>query len=576
MSAEESAPARVAIGISFGNSYSSIAEVRDGKAEVIANEDGDRQIPSILSYVEGEEFHGNQAKSQLVRNAKNTVTSFRDFLGKEHDSPNSASYPTPCHASAHPQEHSPTVAFSICDTESSEPNTVTVSEITTRHLRRLRTSASDFMGRSVNAAVITVPTNFSDSQKTALESAAKDAGIEVLQFIHEPIAAVLAYDARPDAKVSDKIVVVADLGGTRSDVAVVASRGGMYSLLATAHDYELGGAQLDAVLIDHFVKEFIKKNKTDPRQNDRSLAKLKLESEATKKALSLGASASFSVESLADGIDFTSTVNRTRYDLLASKVFASVTRLIEGAVQKADLDPLDIDEIILSGGTAHTPKIARSLQSHFPATTTILAPATTATAINPSELSARGAAIQASLIAEFEHEDVEQSTHPMVTVTPHLAHAIGVLCISADEKNGVFKPLIEAETPVPVRRTALVAVPRDGGDVLVRLCEGEREIKTSKPEPKTKTNGKATVEDDNSDDEDSDDDDDEEVREKVWRVGKVLAEAGVKGVKKGGKVEVQVSVGSDLALQVVVREVGGKGGVRGNVDKPGVEQNGSA
>ncbi|KAK5276923.1 Hsp70 protein that interacts with Zuo1p, partial [Cryomyces antarcticus] len=91
MSAEESAPARVAIGISFGNSYSSIAEVRDGKAEVIANEDGDRQIPSILSYVEGEEFHGNQAKSQLVRNAKNTVTSFRDFLGKEHDSPNSAS-----------------------------------------------------------------------------------------------------------------------------------------------------------------------------------------------------------------------------------------------------------------------------------------------------------------------------------------------------------------------------------------------------------------------------------------------------------------------------------------------------
>ncbi|TKA51794.1 hypothetical protein B0A49_11469, partial [Cryomyces minteri] len=236
MSAEESAPARVAIGISFGNSYSSIAEVRDGKAEVIANEDGDRQIPSILSYVEGEEFHGNQAKSQLVRNAKNTVTSFRDFLGKDFKSID----PTPCHASAHPQEHSSTIAFSICDTESSEPNTVTVSEITTRHLRRLRTSASDFMGRSVNAAVITVPTDFSDSQKTALESAAKDAGIEVLQFIHEPIAAVLAYDARPDAKVSDKIVVVADLGGTQSDVAVVASRGGMYSLLATAHDYELG------------------------------------------------------------------------------------------------------------------------------------------------------------------------------------------------------------------------------------------------------------------------------------------------------------------------------------------------
>jgi molecular chaperone DnaK (HSP70) len=215
MSTEINPDERVAIGISFGNSYSSIGfTTSDGKAEVIANEDGDRQIPSILSYVEGEELHGTQAKAQLIRNPKNTVAYFRDFLGQEFKSID----PSPCHASAHPVQQESTIAFNIRDTQEEKENAVTVSEITTRHLKRLRNSASDYLGKSVNSAVITVPTNFSDAQKEALNKAAKEAGIEVLQFINEPVAAILAYDARPDAKLADKIIIVADLGGTRSDV----------------------------------------------------------------------------------------------------------------------------------------------------------------------------------------------------------------------------------------------------------------------------------------------------------------------------------------------------------------------
>lgn len=169
----------------------------------------------------------------------------------------------------------------------------------------------------------------------------------MLQYISEPVAAVLAYDARPESVLQDKIIVVVDLGGTRSDITVIASRGGMYSVLSTSHDYEAGGVQLDQVLIDHFAKEFIKKYKTDPRQNPKSLAKLKLEAEATKKALSLGGNASLSVESLAEGIDFSSTINRSRYELLASKVFGGFSRLIEEAIRKADLDILDINEVFL-------------------------------------------------------------------------------------------------------------------------------------------------------------------------------------------------------------------------------------
>ncbi|KAH9868236.1 hypothetical protein J1614_007308 [Plenodomus biglobosus] len=568
---EQADPApRVAIGISFGNSYSSIAfTTSDGKAEVIANEDGDRQIPSSLSYVEGEELHGGQAKSQMVRNPKNTAAYFRDFLGQDFKSID----PSPCHQSAHPVENGSDVAFHLRDTESEQESTVSVGEITTRHLKRLRSSASAYLGKDVNAAVITVPTNFSDAQKEALKKASQDAGMEVLQFINEPTAAVLAYDARPGAKLTDKIIVVADLGGTRSDVAVIVSRGGIYTILATLHDYEVSGFKLDQVLMDYFAKEFLKKHKSagDPREDERALAKLKLESEAVKKALSIGSTANFSVESLIGGIDFTASINRTRYDLLGNKLFSAFTRLVTHAVEKANLDPLDISEIILAGGNSHTPKVASAVSSAFPESTTVLAPSTSATAINPSELPVRGAAIQASLIQEFELEDIEQSTHPMVTVTPHLSNAVGVLCISGDDAHGVFHAVVEAETSLPVRRTATIATPREGGDVLIKIVEGSRHIKVTKPEPKPKAE---KDEDDSDDDSDDESDEEEELREKTWKVGQTLAEAAIRGVKKGGKVEVQINIAADLSINTIIREVGEKGGVRGAVQ--GSKANGSA
>ncbi|KAJ0166491.1 Ribosome-associated complex subunit SSZ1 [Colletotrichum tanaceti] len=546
---------RTVIGITFGNSNSSIAYTVDEKAEVIANEDGDRQIPTILSYVDGDEYYGAQAKSFLIRNPSNTIAYFKEFLGQDFKSID----PTYNHASAHPQDVNGTVSFAVKDKEGAEePSNVSVTETTTRYIRRLVSSASDYLGKKVTSAVITVPTNFSEKQKDALTKAANDAGLEVLQIISDPIAAILAYDARPEVKVEDKIVVVADLGGTRSDVAVIASRGGMYTVLATAHDYEFSGSHLDQVVMDHFAKEFIKKHTTDPRENARSLAKLRAESESTKKALSLGTNASFSVESLAEGIDFTSTINRLRYETISRKVFDGFNRLVEGVVKKAELDVLDIDEVILAGGTAHTPRIAANFANLFPESTNIIAPATQASAINPSELLARGAALQASLIQDYDAEDIDQSTHAAVTVVKHIANAIGV--VGADDE---FVPIVPAETAVPARRTIHVAGPKEGGDVLIRIVEGGAHIKVTKPEPKAKPEA-------NGDDSDSDfdSDEEEETREKIWKVGPTLAEAAVRGVSKGAKVEVTINVAADLGVTITAREVGGKGGVRGNIKAP--------
>ncbi|KAM0718221.1 hypothetical protein Q7P37_006553 [Cladosporium fusiforme] len=562
MSAAEGTPEATkgtTIGLTFGNTNSSIAFTGpDGKAEVIANEEGDRQIPSILSYVSGEEYQGTQAKAQLVRNPRNTVAFFRDFLGKEFKEVD----PRACHQSAHPQpkDGGKTACFQVQEGEGEEQSCLSVEEIAIRHIRRLRQSAADYLGQDVDSAVLTVPSDSSDAQKAAVCDVAAKAGVKIIQTISEPISALLAHDAKQqlsgesEPASQDKVVLVADLGGIRSDVAVVASRGGMYTTLATAHDYELGGKALDEVLIEYAAKEFLKKNKTaaDPRTTERSLAKLTLEAEAVRKSLSLGQSASFSIESLVDGIDFSLTVNRTRYELLANKVFMSFTRLIEAAVKKANLDILDVDHILLSGGTSHTPKIASNLRAHFPDSTTVTAPSTSATAVNPSELSARGAAIQASLICEFDQADIESSIEPVVTVAPHTPSAIGL----ATENDG-FTVIIPADTPVPARRTAQIAVPA-GGDVLLRLAEGTREIKVTTEAPAA--NG--------SKDDDSDDDSDdepEEIREKVFKAGKTLAEAGVRGVKKDGKVEVQVNIGADLTLTLVAREVGGKGGVRGTI-----------
>lgn len=561
------APEQYAIGISFGNSNSSIAHISgEGKVEVIANEDGDRQIPSILSYVDGEEYHGTQAKAQLVRNSKNTVAYFRDYLGKAFR----AIDPTPCHASAHPMESGSSVGFSLLDTESETPNTVTVSELTTRLLKRLQASASEYTGKTITSAVVAMPTDTTDAQREALVKAADDTQIEILQFIAEPIAALVAYDTRlSDAE--DKIIVVADYGGTRSDVAVVASRGGLYSILATAHDYELGGAKLDTVLADHFAKDFIKKHKTDPREDPRSLAKLKLESEGVKKSLSQSTSAAFSVESLASGIDFRATVNRARYELLAVRVFTSFTRLVEEAVTKAGLDVLDIDEIVMSGGTSNTPKIATNLQAAFPKSK-VIAPSTSPTAINPSELAARGAALQASLIVEFEKEDIEQSTSEAVTVAPHLHNAIGIQMSSA-KGGGDFSVIVPQDSSAPIRRTAFVSAP--AGDVILKIFEGEREIKVTKPGPKSNGAKVSEVADDESE-EDEDDDEEEEIRERMWKTKNALAEFAFHGLKKGAKIEVTVNVGPDLDLSVSAREASGKGGVRGAIKKPDVVQNGKA
>lgn len=164
----------------------------------------------------------------------------------------------------------------------------------------------------------------------------------------------------------------------------------------------------------------------------------------------------------------------------------------------------------------------------------------------------------------------------MVTVASHLRNAIGVQLVSAGESDAsaVFKPLMNAETALPARRAAQYAVPKEGGDVLVRVCEGVREIKVTKPEPRESKKAAAVADADEDDSDYESDEEDDEVRDIAWKVSKPIAEFAIKDIKAGGKVEVMANINGDLGVQITAREVGGKGGVRGAVESP--KENGSA
>lgn len=534
------------IGISFGNTSSSIAFEKDSKVEVIANQDGDRAIPSVLSYVRSDEFHGLQAKNQLIRNPKNTIANFRDFIGK----PFAEVDPTYTHASAHPLEQDGFASFSVVtsDEEGAAPESLSVSKVVTRHLDRLRESAADFIGKKIDGAVIAVPTDFTEAQKKALVEAAAAADLKVMQVINEPSAALLGHVAARSANktgsLESKLILVLDIGGTRTDGAVITNRGGMFTILTTHHDYELGGYKLDEALMEHFGKEFEKAHSVDPKKEARAVAKLRAESETVKKTLSNTSSTSFAVESLASGIDFHTTINRLRFELAARPVFNQITAFVETLVKKAGLDVLDFDEVLLVGGSSFVPKVVSTVAALFDEKTTVIAPSTDTKAVNPDELISRGAALQASLISIFEQEEIEESLQAVVTVAPHLTKSIGVKVEGGSE----FVTIVEANTPLPFRTTATFNVPAGAENVLVAVHEGEPEVVVTKLEKPAKT-------EEDEEDSWSEDEEDEEVRTLVVNAGKKLAEAGLSGITKGSKVEIQINITRELKLQVAAREL---------------------
>ncbi|KAG6333447.1 hypothetical protein ID866_5649, partial [Astraeus odoratus] len=297
------------VGINFGNSYASIAVlVKDGVAECIANEDGERQIACAIAFQGEEMYIGNQAKHQLVKNSQNTITGFRNLLGKRFSEVPQATlsvsapviqHPTLSDVPAYkvkvlqpaptplPVSSTNTPTTSRLATPRSEPIEVerilTVSEVTTIFLRSLVKSAEDFLGQSIVGAVIGVSSGFDDTQREALTRAAEDAGIHVLQFLDDAGAVAVCTSTNDDDVPNDRTQLVVDLGASSLELSLLSIREGLAYSLATLSDHSVGGDEIDSKLIKYFAKEFTKKTKTpltvapatDP-QDKRAEAKLRL------------------------------------------------------------------------------------------------------------------------------------------------------------------------------------------------------------------------------------------------------------------------------------------------------------
>ncbi|KAH9828980.1 actin-like ATPase domain-containing protein [Rhodofomes roseus] len=550
------------VGINFGNSYASIAVLaKEGSADCIANEDGERQIACAVAFLGEEVYIGNQAKPQLVKNSHNTIMGFRNLLGKKFseipqdkpitsapviqhpEQPDVPAYkvqvlqaaPSPL-----PKSTTTTPAASNTATPRSEPvpaeRILTVLEVTTLFLKSLVQSAEDFLGRKVQGAVISVPTWFDSIQRNALQKAAEDAGIRVLQLLEVAGAAALITTTglTPKELSHDRTQLVVDLGASSLELSLLSIREGIAFSLATLSDPTVSGNAIDDKLIKFFAKEFTKKTKTPltvapatESQDKRAEAKLRLAVEHTKRTLSASpGAATCSVESLKDGLDFTGTITRLRFDMEVRSVYDQVYTRVKELVEKAGLDLYDVDEIVYVGGSTSLPGLDETLAQGFPES--IVTPFTAGTVIgggvgDPTTIISRGCALQAKLVVvlpddtDDEREILASFTDGHNWTQTATSKTIGMLFPEENAEGplgGQWIPAVLRDTVVPARRLYRLDVDLGEGEgekkVGFEVWEAKEGVKIDRVKPP-----KLDDEEDAPADDEEEEEEDIEVKEKT-------------------------------------------------------------
>lgn len=340
--------------------------------------------------------------------------------------------------------------------------TLTVSEVATIVLRSLIGSAVDFLGKPIDGAVITVPSHFTAQARQTLQKAAEAADIPVLQLLDEPAAVAIAYTSLNPPSTTDTTSLIVDLGASSLDLSLLSIKQGLVHQLACSHTPGVGGDAMDDKLIAFFVKEFTKKTKIELTPTSRSaadiraLTKLRLAVEHTKRTLSASpGAAACSVESLKEGMDFSGSINRIRFDVEIGSIYNQIITEIRSLLESVSLDAVQIDEVLLVGGSALLPGLTSKLSTIFEESTQIRSD------IDPSQVLSRGAAVQAGILASLSPDEPlrgafkEGSSILGVKVT---SQPIGIY-FPEDPSDGIepiveqWLPVIASETPLPARRT---------------------------------------------------------------------------------------------------------------------------
>jgi len=436
------------IGIDLGTTNSCVAVLEGGKPIIIANSEGARTTPSMVAFAKGDaRLVGQLAKRQSVTNAQNTIHSIKRFIGRRWEDTEEERSRTPYKCVPGRDD---TVDVYI------KNRNYTPQEISAMILQKLKADAESFLGEPITEVVITVPAYFTDAQRQATKDAGTIAGLEVLRIVNEPTAAALAYGL--DKQDREENILVFDLGGGTFDVSILQLGNGVFEVKATAGNNHLGGDDFDNVIVRWMIKTFYAQEEIDLRTDKMALQRMREASEKAKIELSAAPTTSINLPFIT--ADETGPkhieleLSRAKFEELSKDLIQKTLEPVKLALKDSDLQPNEIDRIILVGGSTRIPAVQSAIK-------TVFDNMQIDRSVNPDEAVAAGAAIQAGVLGG-EVEDVL-----LLDITP--------LSLGLETLGEVFTKIIEKNTTVPTSKSQIFSTAADGQtSVEIHALQGER------------------------------------------------------------------------------------------------------